>query len=145
MMKLSERLFFSLVELFFNKKQMSKNKNRNYKKIGKRILAGASSSILAGMFLMGVTTPLVAEARDYSIPAYTQVSGAVGMHIMHRWNSKAKIKNLATTLGLDANKVKQEIKSGKTLKQVLQENGLQMAELNKAFQNKNSRFSKNWN
>ena len=131
-------------ELLVIKNTMSKIKK--YGKFGKKMLVGASSGIIAGMFLMGVGTPYrtdAAEFAEYSAPAYSQNSGANGMHTMRRWNSKAKINSLVNTLGLDQTKIQAELKAGKNLKQILAENGVETTELQKAFVNKH-RKNKAW-
>ena len=87
------------------------------------------------MFLVGGTNVAFAETSDYSIPISAQGARAMGMHMMHRWNSTTKVSSLATHLGLDSALVKQELKSGKTLKQILQENGIVPGQLQKAFEN----------
>ena len=102
----------------------------------KTIMAGASTGIVAGMILMGTAGSALADTSDHSIPsyAYAKETRATGMHMMHRWNSNTKAGTLAGHLGLDPNLIKQELKSGKTLKQVLQENGIVPGQLQKAFE-----------
>ena len=113
---------------------MSKKKLR---KLGKKLLVGASSSIVAGLLIAGTATNVFADTTDYSPnTTYEQSAGETGMHMMHRWNSGAKAGGLAVQLGLDKQKIKQEIKSGKTLKQVLQDNGIVPGQLQKAFSSK---------
>lgn len=104
--------------------------------MGKKFLVGASSSIVAGMLIVGTTGTAFADTVDYSTPtpAYTQNAGRAGMHMMRRWNSDTKAANLAVQLGLDPTDVKAEIKSGKTLKQVLQDHGIVPGQLQKAFE-----------
>lgn len=124
------------------------SKIKKYGKFGKKVLVGASSGIIAGMFLMGVTTPYTAEAAelsDYSVSSYSQNTGVVGMHMMRQWNSKSKIKSLVNSLGLDKEEVQAELKSGKTLKQILQENGIESSELHKAFSKRNKIRNRMWN
>ena len=113
---------------------MKNKKYDKYRKIQRTIIAGASSGIVAGMLLMGTASTALAEATDLSVPAYTE-NTAKGMHLMHRWNSTKKASSLGVHLGLDRAKVKQELKSGKTLKQILQENGIVPDQLQKAFEN----------
>lgn len=98
-------------------------KDKRYKRMKKAIIAGASSGILAGMILMGSNTAM-AETSDLAIPAYTQSTSGRGMHLTHRWNSSGKAVSLASGFGLDKDMVKSELKSGKTMKQILQENGI---------------------
>ena len=120
-------------------------RNNKYKRMKKAVMAGASSGIVAGLLLMGSTSPVTAEAADYSVPAYTQSATTTGMHMMHRWNSPTKINALATSLGLDQTEVTAELKSGKNLKQILQENGIVPEQLGKAFSRSAHRIgSKNW-
>ncbi len=90
----------------------------------KAIIAGASSGIVAGLILMGSGNAALAETSDLSIPAYTQSTSATGMHLTHRWNSVGKAGAIASGFGLDKETVKSELKSGKTMKQILQENGI---------------------
>ncbi|MES2213431.1 MAG: hypothetical protein V4473_01150 [Patescibacteria group bacterium] len=115
-------------------------KYKRYNKVKKRILLGASSGILAGMMWMGSGTAY-ADTQDYSSPT-EQVSAPTGMHLMHSWNSTAKVGKLATSLGLDRGMVKKELKSGKTLKQILQEHGIVPDQLDKAFTIKNKKSFK---
>lgn len=102
-------------------------------KVKKALFAGASSSIVAGMLLVGSNTVFADTAADYSVPAYTQNTTPNGMHMMHRWNGASKVSGLASQLGLDPNTVRQELKSGKTVKQILQENGIVPGQLQKAL------------
>ncbi|MEQ1561255.1 MAG: hypothetical protein ABL899_00870 [Nitrospira sp.] len=121
-------------------------KNKKYKKLKRAIFAGASSSIVAGMLLVGSST-VFAETSDFaesSVPAYTQSTTDSGMHLMRRWNSTAKINSLANSLGLDPDEVKQELKSGKPLKQILQENGIVPNQLQKAFEGKKKTNNRHW-
>ena len=51
------------------------SKIKKYGKFGKKMLVGASSGIIAGMFLMGVGTTYTAEAAEfseYSASSYSQ-------------------------------------------------------------------------
>ncbi len=106
----------------------------------KRILLGASSGILAGMMWMGSGTAY-AETQDYASP--TEItSNPKGMHLMHSWNSSPKVGKLAASLGLDTATVKEELKSGKTLKQILQDNGIVPDQLQKAFTVKSKKIPK---
>lgn len=111
---------------------MKNKKYEKYKNIRKNIIAGASGGIMAGMLIVGSSTAY-AETADLSVPAYTQDAASTGMHLMHRWNSPTKVNSLAVGLGLDPEKVKEELKSGKTLKQILQENGIVPAQIQKAI------------
>ncbi|MSU45189.1 MAG: hypothetical protein EXS47_00975 [Candidatus Zambryskibacteria bacterium] len=121
---------------------------KQYGKFGKKMLVGASSGIITGMFLMGVGTSYVvevAEFSEYSASSYSQNTAENGMHLMRRWNSKAKINSLTGSLGLDTKSVQTELKSGKTLKQVLQENGIETSNLHKTLEKKRGKSNnKNW-
>lgn len=113
-------------------------KNKKYKRMKKALMVGASSGIVAGMFLVGSSTVFADTTADYSVPAYTQNTSPTGMHMMRRWNGKAKVSALANQLGLDLSAVSHELKSGKTLKQILQENGIVPGQLQKALTSKKS-------
>ncbi len=115
---------------------------RGRERMKKALFAGASSGIVAGMLLVGSSTVFADTTADYSVPAYTQNASATGMHMMHRWNSTTKINALANHLGLNTDEVNQELKSGKTLKQILQENGIVPGQLQKALISKKN--SKTW-
>jgi hypothetical protein len=110
----------------------------------KRLIPLASSSILAGMMILGGST-VYADTIDSPVTAYTQNSSPNGMHMMRRWNSNVKIEALASNLGLNSDEIKQELKSGKTLKQILLENGIVPNELHQAFSlnKRNLRTGKN--
>ena len=108
----------------------------------KVLFAGASSGIVASMLLTGSSTVFADTVADYSVPAYTQNTSPKGMHMMHRWNGASKATSLANQLGLDPSLVKDELKSGKKLKQILQENGIVPEQLQKALTSKKS--SKTW-
>ncbi|HEY4509282.1 MAG TPA: hypothetical protein VJC13_03360 [Candidatus Paceibacterota bacterium] len=109
--------------------------NKKYRKMKKVLLASASTGIVAGMFLLG-SAPVLAENVDSFVPAYTQNTLNTGMHMMHRWNSTTKVNALANRLGLDPVAVNSELKSGKTLKQILQENGIVPDQLHKVITTK---------
>lgn len=108
--------------------------NYNYKKIKNRLIPLAGGSIMAGIMLLGGST-VFADTIDSQVPAYTQKIIPAGMHMMRRWNSSVKVGTLANALGLDSNQIKQELKSGKSLKQILLENGITPEELQIAFKN----------
>lgn len=109
--------------------------SKKYKKFGKRILVGASSSIVAGLLIVGANPAFADTTADYVPATFEQSTGDphTGMHMMRSWNSDAKVGKLALQLGLDPEEVKQEIKSGKTVKQILQDNGIVPGQLQKAF------------
>jgi hypothetical protein len=104
--------------------KLNNMKDKRYKRMKKAILAGASSGIVAGMILMGSGNTAYAETSELSVPAYTQSSAPNGMHMMHKWNSVGKAGAIAGGFGLDKDVVRAELKSGKTMKQILQENGI---------------------
>ena len=124
---------------------MRDNKYKNeYKRLKKVIWAGASSGVVTGMIIMGVASPAIAEAVESPVPSYTQNTRVSPMHMMRRWNSHSKALSLATNLGLNPLDVQNVLKSGKNLKQILQENGIEPAELHKAFTNKKSQNKRMW-
>ncbi len=108
-------------------------KEKRYKRIKDSIMVGAGTGIVAGMILMGTGSAALAEGVETGVPAYSQNASNTGMHIMHRWNSPTKVSSLASSLGLDREAVREGIKSGKTLKQVLQDNGIVPSQIQKAF------------
>jgi hypothetical protein len=122
------------------KNKKSKEYKSKYGKMKKVLWAGASTSVLAGMFLVGGGA-VIADTIDQ--PQVAQVSKTQdGMHMMHRWNSEAKAGALAVQLGLSKNDVKRALKSGKPLKQILQENGIVPGQLQKAFESKENSSGK---
>lgn len=114
-----------------------------YKAIKNTIITSAGTGIMAGMLLVGGNTAY-AEAHDMPVQAYSQNAAGTGMHIMHKWNSVTKINSLAGSLGLDKAKVAEEVKNGKTLKQILQDNGIVPSQIQKAFVNKKQHEKKGW-
>jgi hypothetical protein len=118
---------------------MNYKKNRKFKKISEKIWYGASKGILAGIMIVGANTTFAQATTDYT-PQYAQSEGkSGGMHMMRQFNSFPKVNALAGQLGLDSNEIKQELKSGKTVKQILQEHGIAMNEIQKAFETKKRR------
>jgi len=116
-----------------------------YKKFKKAIWAGASTGVVTGLILMGSTNTALAETVDSSIPTFTQeVKVSSPMHMMGRWKSARRAGNLAASLGLDPNEVKTEIKSGKGMKQILQEHGITPQELQGAFVGRKSQAKRMW-
>lgn len=105
--------------------------NYNYKKLKNRLIPLAGGSIMAGMMLLGGST-VFADTID-QVPAYSQKTVPSGMHMMRRWNSTVKVEALAKSLGLNSSDIKQELKSGKSLKQIILENGITPYELQSAF------------
>lgn len=117
-----------------------RNKKTRYRRIKERFLVGASGGLMAGMIFIGSASTVLAEGTDLRASSYSQ-SITSDMHVMHKWKSKSRINALASNLGLDQDYIDQELKSGKTLKQILQENGVDTAKLNKAF---NKKGNKSW-
>ncbi|MBA3732774.1 hypothetical protein H0W91_00125 [Patescibacteria group bacterium] len=116
-----------------------------YKRVKNTLWTGASTGLMAGMLLMGTGRALAADTTEYATVPYSDTqTQTTGMHMMHRWNSSKKINALATHLGLDVDKVNEEIKSGATLKQILQENGIVPGQLEKAFSVKKNGPQKKW-
>ena len=106
-------------------------KDKRYKRVKKAIIAGASSGIMAGMILMGTSNVAFAETADLNVPGYTQSTSDTGMHMMRRWSSPKKMNTLAGTLGLTREEIRQELNSGKTMKQIMQEHGIDTTQLQK--------------
>ena len=113
-----------------------KNKKNRYKRIKESFIVGASSGLMAGMIFIGSANSVFAEGVDLNTPAYTQNISSKGMHMMRKWNSKSRISALTNNLGLDQNYVNEELKSGKNIKQILSENGIDTTQLDKAFNGK---------
>ncbi|KND47679.1 MAG: hypothetical protein AB201_01955 [Parcubacteria bacterium C7867-006] len=108
-------------------------KDKRYKRMTKAIIAGASSGIVAGMILMGTSNVALAETADLSLPGYYQNAGDTGMHMMRKWNTPKGVNALAGGLGLTREEIRQELKSGKTMKQIMQEHGIDTTNLHKGF------------
>lgn len=100
-----------------------------YKKMKRAIAAGAGGGMMAGMLIIGAGSAY-AETTGYVRGAHKNTSS---MHLMRRWNSESKINSLAVRLGLNKDKVKNGLRSGKGLKQILIENGIAPGEINRAF------------
>ena len=94
----------------------------------KIIWDSARGSILTGMIVMGAGTAFAQTPSDYVPPVQTS-RNASGMHTMHRFKSQAKIQAVVSGLGLSRSTIKEELKSGKTIKQILQEHGITMDQL----------------
>jgi transcriptional antiterminator len=110
---------------------MSRKKNKKFKKMREKLWAGASGSILAGMMIVGANT---AYADMYVPKQYEQTySKTSGMHTIRRWNSTTKVNSLASQLGLNRNQVRRELKSGKTIKQILQDYDISLNDVQKAY------------
>lgn len=120
-------------------------KQNKYRRVKKTLIAGASSGIVAGMIIMGVSgNTAFAQTQENSPPAFTQDANIKGMHMMRRWNSPAKAGSLAGSLGLDKAEISQELKAGKTMKQILQEHDIVPGEIQKAFEAKKSMNKRMW-
>lgn len=119
-------------------------KEKRYKRMKKAIMAGASSGIVAGLILMGPANTVRAETLEVATSTYSQNASTTGMHLMHRWNKPGGSNYLATTLGLNKDEVKAELKSGKTMKQILQDHGITPEEIQKAFVAKPHHKMKGW-
>ncbi len=113
-----------------------KNKKNRYKRIKESFIVGASSGLMAGMIFIGSANTVLAEGVDLNTPGYSEGVSSTGMHVMHKWNSKARINALTNNLGLDPAYVNEELKSGKNIKQILQESGVDTTQLDKAFNGK---------
>ena len=94
------------------------------------IAASAGGGIMAGMLIIGSGN---ARAEVMNSSVINRNATISGMNHMHRWNSQAKINSLVNSLGLDSDKIKNELKEGKNLKQILQDNGIVPEHLEKAF------------
>ena len=105
-------------------------KDKRYKRVKKAIIAGASTGIVAGLILMGYSNTALADTTDLSIPAYTQSTSDTGVHVMRKWNTPKGLNALAGMLGLDRDEIRNELKSGKTIKQIMQEYGVNPSDLN---------------
>ncbi len=119
-------------------------KNKRYKRVKKAILAGASSGIVAGMLIMSAGNTALAETYSDKAPAYTQSTADSGMHMMRRWNTQSRAGAIALQLGLDPELVQSELKQGKTMKQILQENGLSPNDVHRIFENRKSMHKRMW-
>jgi hypothetical protein len=116
---------------------MKHKKNRKFKRIKQRLWAGASGGLLAGMMLMSANTAYaVGVSQDNTTSQYEQVSVKTNkrMHMMRRWNSVPKVSALANQLGLDGEEVRQDLRSGKTIKQILQDHEIDVDEVQRAFE-----------
>lgn len=120
-----------------NKKNKSKNR---YYRIKEKFIVGASGGLVAGMIFIGSANTVLAET--ITRPGYSKVATTTGMHVMRRWNTRQKINSLVNTLGLDPNLVQEELNSGKSVKQILIDNGVDTSGLDKAL-NGHSRH-KSW-
>ncbi len=112
-------------------KYYNKKFGKNLSKMRKMVWEGARTGVLTSMILAGAALG-GRSALAMANPEYTSAvstKNASGMHLTHRFNSSTKAVSLAVSLGLDAQAVKTELKSGKTIKQILQENGITMDQL----------------
>lgn len=101
---------------------------KRIKKMKKRFIAGASGGMLASMLFMG-TPALYAEtvSGQFSVQTQSQVE------VNHRWNSGKNATIFANQLGLSRSEMNRQLKSGKTIKQVLQEKGVDTTVVGKTF------------
>ncbi|MFZ2523182.1 MAG: hypothetical protein WAW92_02235 [Minisyncoccia bacterium] len=109
------------------------SKKNRYKRIKDKFIASAGGGLVAGMIFIGTANSALADT--IRAPGY-QKSSVTGMHVMRRWNSRPKINALASNLGIDQTIMEEELKSGKNLKQILTENGLNADSLDRAFNSK---------
>ncbi len=109
---------------------------KKYRKLKKAIISGASSAIATGIILMGSSNVALAETLDSH---YSERSAPTGMQMMHHWNSNG----IAGTLGLNKDEIKQELRSGKTMKQILQQNNIVPSEVSQEFAPKRG-MKKGW-
>lgn len=98
------------------------------KKIKNTFIAGARGGILTSMMLMGAASASAQTVTNYTSPVQSSRNTS-GMHMMHRYNSKTKVSALVRGLGLSKESVRSELASGKTIKQILQEHGITMDQL----------------
>jgi len=100
------------------------------KKIKNKFMAGARGGILTSMMLVGAASASASAqtVADYASPVQTSRNTS-GMHMMHRYNSKTKVSALVRGLGLSKETVRGELATGKTIKQILQEHGITMDQL----------------
>ena len=98
-------------------------------KIQKKLISSARRGILASMiFVYAGTAFAQTTSKEYSRPI--EISrNASGMHLMHRFNSHTKVKALASGLGLKQNTIKKKLRSGKNIKQIMQDYGITMDQL----------------
>src|SRR4051812_39327131 len=101
--------------------------SKKYSKMKMIIWDSARGGIVASMILVGAGTAFAQTAPDHR-PSETSRTIS-GMHTMHRFNSRAKVGAVVKSLGLSRAAIKQELKDGKTIKQILQEHGITMDEL----------------
>ncbi len=110
-------------------------KYKKYRKVKDALIASAGSGMVAGMLFIGGNTAL-AESRELQTPSYSRTVS--GMHLMHKWSSPGNASSLGGYLGLTKEEIKQELKSGKTMKQIMQEHGLTPNDLGSVFGKRNS-------
>ena len=113
---------------------MNHKKYKKFKKMKEKLWAGASGGLLAGMMLVSANTAFAQVPLNHRMTEqYTQdirISGKTSaMHTMRRWNSVSRINSLASQLGITSDEIKAEIKSGKTIKQILLEKGFDTSQL----------------
>ncbi len=119
---------------------MKKEKYSKYLRMRKAVIASASGSLMAGMLLVGAGNVYAESLDALSLINKTELSG---MHLMHKWNSVTRASSIASRIGLDPDLLKREIRSGKTMKQILQENGISPKDLGVALDsNKKSQMKR---
>jgi hypothetical protein len=116
-----------------------------YKKFKKAIWASASTGVVTGLILMGTTNTALAETFDGPSNTFTQeIKLSSPMHAMRHWNSPKKAGLVASSFGLDPALVASELKDGKGMKQILQENGISTESLGGSLVGKKSYNKRMW-
>ncbi len=124
---------------------MKNNKYKiEYKRLKKVLFASASGGVVTGMIVLGVASPASAQTVGSGTAVYTKNVGVSPMHMMRRWNSPSKAGSIADSFGLDRGKIVSELKSGKNMKQILQENGIDTTKLNVSVVNRKSHQKRMW-
>jgi hypothetical protein len=105
---------------------MKNNKIKKFRKFRDSLWYKAGGTLVAGMMFMSANTAF-AQANDITQSPRVYAQATSTMHkasMMRRWNSGRKVSVVAQKFGLDPEKVKAELKSGKTMKQILIEHGI---------------------
>ncbi|MFZ2522261.1 MAG: hypothetical protein WAX44_00235 [Minisyncoccia bacterium] len=119
---------------------MREQKYSKYLRMRKAVIASASGSLMAGMLLVGAGNVYAESLDALSLVNKTELSG---MHLMHKWDSVTRVSSIASRIGLDPEVLRKEIRSGKTMKQILQENGITPKDLGVALgSNKKSQMKR---
>jgi len=94
-----------------------------------------------------VTTLLIAGASTTFAHTATmsphRFATSTSAHIKNRVVPSPKLEEIALKLGLSVDDVKEELRSGKTPKQILEEQGVSQSEIKKIFRNKYRKFHAN--